>query len=267
MRKSISIRTVKKNLPVFTILLLIVLWECAVELFKVPGYILPGPLAVAGVFQSTWHLILSHTVVTLNEALSGFGLSIAVGLLLSFIMNRWEIIRRILYPILVISQAIPIIALAPLIIIWFGVGVLPKIVIVILVCFFPICVSTTQGLQSSDRDMINLMKVMGAGHFRIFKEVTLPSALPHFFAGLKIAGTYSIMGAVIGEFLGAKSGLGIFMTRTISSYRTDMLFAGAVVVVLLSIGVFKIIEIAEKLIIPWNFLNRGHSSAQNSRSQ
>lgn len=259
MKKSINTETntrmhywAGRYLPAYTILFLIIIWEAAVRIFKVKQYILPSPSSIMKVFQSTWRLILDHSLVTIYEALVGFGISIIIGLTLSFVMSKSDTVKRILYPLLVISQTIPIIAISPLIIIWLGVDILPKVVIVVLVCFFPICVSTIEGLQSADRDMINLMKIMGAGHFRIFKEVTLPSALPQFFAGLKIAATYSIMGAVIGEWLGAKSGLGIFMTRTMSSYRTDMLFAAIVVIVALSIGVFKFIELIEKIAIPWN---------------
>jgi len=245
-----------KYVTACTILLLVIVWEASVRLFHIKEYILPGPWAIIKVFKSVWRLLLSHSVVTLNEALAGFVLSVIVGLTLSFLMNRWRFAKRVLYPLMVISQTVPIIALAPLILIWMGVGVFPKVVIVVLVCFFPICINTMEGLQSADRDMINLMKVMGAGHIKIFREVTLPSALPQFFSGLKIAGTYSVMGAVIGEWLGAKSGLGIFMTRAISSYRADMLFAAIVVIVMLSITLFKIIEITERIVIPWNSKNK-----------
>ncbi|KPU43452.1 putative aliphatic sulfonates transport permease protein SsuC [Oxobacter pfennigii] len=241
-----------KRLPFLSVFSIIMLWEALVRILKIPSYILPGPYEVGMSLFESRKIILSHTVVTSTEAILGFILSTITGLALAFVMNRWKTVKSILYPLLVISQTIPIIALAPLILIWMGVGVLPKIMVVVLVCFFPICVSTTEGLQSADPDMINLMKVMGADHLKIFREVVLPSALPQFFSGLKIAATYSIMGAVIGEWLGAKSGLGIYMTRTMSSYRTDLLFASIVVVVVTSIFLFMIIEIIEKLIIPWN---------------
>lgn len=241
-----------KHLPLIVIICIIIIWEAATKLFNVPIYKLPGPSSIIKVFKTTWRLILSHTYITVFEAMVGLLISIVVGLVFAFFMSRWKIIRRILYPLMVISQTVPIIALAPLILIWFGFGVFPKILIVVLVCFFPISMNVTEGLISADKDMIDLMKVMGASQYKIFKEVKLPSALPQFFAGLKIAATYSIMGAVIGEWLGAKSGIGIFMTRSIASHRADMLFAAVTVVVILSIGIFKIVEIAEKIIIPWN---------------
>lgn len=246
-------RRISKYIPLITILVLILIWEALTRLLNVPDYILPSPSAIATVFEDVWQLLLKHSAVTLYEAIAGFAVSIGAGLTLAFVMDRWRALKRVIYPIMVISQAIPIIALAPLILFWFGVDITPKIIIVVLVCFFPICVNTTEGLHSADKDMINLMKIMGAGKFMIFKDVSLPSALPHFFSGLKISATYSIMGAVIGEWLGAESGLGIFMTRTISSHRTDMLFAAIVIVVIMSIAVFKITERIEKLSIPWNF--------------
>jgi ABC-type nitrate/sulfonate/bicarbonate transport system permease component len=250
-------KIINKYLPLLAILCLIAIWEASVKLSNTPDYILPAPSSVVKVFISTWNLLLQHTWVTIFEALSGFCISIAGGLVLAFVMDRWNTLKRILYPIMVISQTIPIIALAPVILVWLGVGIEPKIVIVVLVCFFPICVNTAEGLHSVDKDMVNLMKVMGAGDLRIFKDVSLPSALPHFFSGLKISATYSVMGAVIGEWLGAKSGLGIFMTRTINSHRMDMLFAAVVIVVILSIGLFKVIEIAERFSTPWNLKKSG----------
>ena len=251
----ILLKTLNKYLPIITILCIIVIWEGMVRLLNIPTYILPGPYSIIKILVLMRSLILSHTLTTLYETTAGFGISIIIGLLISVIMSRSDTIRRVIYPLMVISQTIPIIALAPIIIIWLGVGILPKIFIVVIVCFFPICINTTTGLLSADKDMINLMKVMGAGYFKIFKDVNLPCALPNFFAGLKIAAAYSIMGAVIGEWLGAKSGLGIFMTRSMSSYRADMLFAAITVVVVLSMLIFKLIEIIEKIAIPWDIKN------------
>jgi ABC-type nitrate/sulfonate/bicarbonate transport system permease component len=241
-----------RHLPSITIILLIVIWETLTRLLNVPIYKLPGPSSIIKVFETNWRLILSHTYVTVFESMVGLLISIVVGLVFAFFMSRWKTVRRILYPLMVVSQTVPVIALAPLILMWFGFGVLPKILIVVLVCFFPIAMNVTEGLVSADKDMIDLMKVMGASQYKIFKEVKLPSALPQFFSGLKIAATYSITGAVVGEWLGAKSGIGIFMTRSIASHRADMLFAAVTVVVILSIGIFKIVEIAERIIIPWN---------------
>lgn len=256
MKKYINIKNnfvdVSNYISLITISCLIIIWQIITTIFQIKDYILPSPLKVLKVILSQYHLLFSHTLVTLYEAILGFVISIIVALILSFVMSISSNIKKIVYPLLLISQTIPIIALAPIILIWFGVSILPKIIIVVLVCFFPVCVNTIEGLESSDKDMINLLKTMGANKFTIFKEITLPSALPQFFAGLKISATYSVMGAIIGEWLGAKSGLGIYMTRAMSSFRTDMLFASIIIIIFISILFFKITEVFEMLCIPWN---------------
>jgi ABC-type nitrate/sulfonate/bicarbonate transport system permease component len=153
---------------------------------------------------------------------------------------------------MVLSQTVPIIAIAPVIAIWFGIGIVSKLIICILVVFFPVALNLTEGLNSYDKDLEELLKCMNASKLQIFTKLKLPTALDYFFSGLKIAATYSIMGAVIGEWLGARAGLGIFMTRVMSSHRADMLFAAIVVIVVLSVAMFKLIEITEKIAVPWN---------------
>ena len=160
-----------RHLPSITIILLIVIWETLTRLLNVPIYKLPGPSSIIKVFETNWRLILSHTYVTVFESMVGLLISIVVGLVFAFFMSRWKTVRRILYPLMVVSQTVPVIALAPLILMWFGFGVLPKILIVVLVCFFPIAMNVTEGLVSADKDMIDLMKVMGASQYKIFKEI------------------------------------------------------------------------------------------------
>lgn len=166
-------------------------------------------------------------------------------------MHRIKIIKNILYPLLVASQTIPIIALAPVIMIWFGLGLLPKVLIVALVCFFPLVINITEGLANVDQDLIELMQVMGAGAWATFKNIQLPFILPYFFSGLKISATYSVMGAVIGEWLGGNSGLGVYMLRTMHTFSTSNLFAAILVVVVLSFGFFKLVELMERIFMPW----------------
>ena len=241
-----------KYVPILTIIILIVLWQWITYFFKVPKYILPSPLDIIGSLIYSRKVLWHHSLTTLYEAGIGFILAIIFALVIAIMMNQWKLLGMSLYPILVISQTVPIIALAPLIMIWMGFGSLPKIVIVVIVCFFPISVSVVEDLSILDQDLINMMKVMGANKFQTFLKVKLPSTLPSFFAGLKIAATYSIMGAIIGEWLGAQSGLGIFMTRTMSSFRTSDLFASIAIVVVLSMVLFKIIEWIGKKAMPWN---------------
>jgi ABC-type nitrate/sulfonate/bicarbonate transport system permease component len=234
------------------ILLLIGFWEWSVRYFEIKNYILPAPSAIYSALLRQYPLLLVHTRVTVYEAVTGLVVSIGVALVLAGTMNRSPLIKRLLYPIFVISQTIPIIALAPLMMIWFGLGTLPKIIIVVLICFFPLVISMTEGLESVDQDLIDLMRVMGASPSRIFFSVQLPSALPSVFAGLRISATYSVMGAVIGEWLGAQSGLGVFMIRGMNSFATTSVFAAIVVVIVLSILMFKLVDLAAWLMMPWN---------------
>ncbi len=227
------------------------LWEAAVKVLAIKSYILPAPSAIWLALVSKAGLLAQHSQATLTEAALGLAASIVVALVLAVVLNRFTLIRRLLYPVFVISQTIPIIALAPVIMIWFGIGVLPKVLIVVLVCFFPIVVSITEGLAAVDPDLINLMRVMGANEWKILTSVQLPAALSTFFAGLKIAATYSVMAAVIGEWLGGNNGLGVYMIRSMHSFRMDSLFAAITVVVALSIVLFKGVELAADAAMPW----------------
>ncbi len=238
-------------LPVYFLLFLILLWEWTVGRLGIPNYMLPAPSLILQTLISRMPLLMQHARVTLYEALVGMAGAIIVALLLAITIHKIRVFRKLLYPVFVISQTVPIIALAPLMMIWFGYGTLPKIFIVILVCFFPIVINLTEGLDGVDPDLIDLMRVMGASNGRIFFSVELPSALPSAFAGLRIAATYSIMGAVIGEWVGGNLGLGVFMIRAMNSYSTPALFAAIVLVVLLSIGMFKLVDVAAWLMMPW----------------
>ncbi|MGI6124408.1 MAG: ABC transporter permease, partial [Acetivibrionales bacterium] len=214
-----------KGLPFLLGGLFIILWQLAVDILKIQPYILPGPVDVMKALYKERILLLSHTIVTLSEALIGFGIAVVLGVVLGILMGYYNIIRRMFYPLFVISQTIPLIVLTPLFAIWFGFGLLPKVLIIILGCFFPITVAFTQSLLKTDEDMDELLSVMGASRWKSFLLVRIPQALPGLFAGLRIAVTYSIMGAVISEWVGAQKGLGIYMTRAMTSFKTAVLFA------------------------------------------
>lgn len=233
-------------LPVAVILMVLLIWQAIVLLFAIPKYILPAPTAVIEALIEDGELLLSHALVSLGEALLGFVLAVIAGIISGVLMGLFEPVRRALYPIFVITQTIPTIVLAPLFAVWFGFGLLPKVLIVILVCFFPVAVTFTQGLIKTDESMEQLMQVMGAGKWKTFCAVRVPQAIPSLFSGLKIAATYSILGAVLSEWVGAKMGLGILMTRAMSSFKTTLLFADVFVIVVLSLGVYKFIELLER---------------------
>lgn len=252
MKRSASIGSV--IIPYVTALGLLIFWEAAVRLGHLPAYILPGPLQIIKTLAATLPLLFMHTVSTLEEAMLGFALALGIALVTAFVLNRFYWLNQAVYPLLIVSQTIPIITLAPLFLIWFGWGILPKIIVVILVCFFPIVISLLNGLNSIDPDLINLFRSMGASHIAIFKMVKFPLALPSFFSGLKISASYSIMGAVIGEWLGAQQGLGYFMTIAQKSFRVDQVLAAVVVIALLSLLIVKAVDMAEWLLTPWNRL-------------
>ncbi|MGI6623410.1 MAG: ABC transporter permease [Clostridiaceae bacterium] len=238
-----------KIIPAAVALFFVILWQLAVDILKIEAFILPSPINIIKSLYLERKLLLSHTLVTLGEALIGFIIAIVAGMCFGLIMGFYKPVRIAFYPLFVVSQTIPLIILAPLFAIWFGFGFLPKVVIVVLVCFFPITVTFTQDLIKINEDLEFILKVMGASRWKSFVLARIPQAMPGLFSGLKIAATYSIMGAVISEWVGAQKGLGIFMTRAMTSFRTAVLFADVVLIVVLSLGLYKLIEFIEKKII------------------
>jgi ABC-type nitrate/sulfonate/bicarbonate transport system permease component len=235
------------------IIFLLVLWEAVVKLGEIPGYILPSPLGIVEALRDTYWILWAHCVRTLQEVFLGFLLAVIAGILLAVLMGIFPALKKALYPLIVISQTVPIMAVAPLLIIWFGYGLLPKMLVVTLVCFFPITVSLVEGFENVDRDMLKLLLAMGASRWQIFKTVRLPGALPSFFAGLKIAVTYSVTGAVIGEWLGASQGIGVYMTRSMNSFLTAQVFGAIVLISVLSLVFFGLICLLARAVMPWYY--------------
>lgn len=231
--------------------MLIAIWEIISRTGSVPSYILPAPSIIIYSLFSNFSLMGRHILVTVYETLVGFIISVFLGIIIAIIMDGLPFVKKVIYPLLITSQTIPIITLAPLFIIWFGYGYLPKIIIVILICFFPISINLLQGLGSVDIELINLLKSMGASKYQIYKIVKLPASLPSLFSGLKIAATYSIMGATIGEWVGGKDGIGVFMLRAKYSFATDKVFGAIIIITVLSICLLKLIEFIERKSMPW----------------
>ncbi|MEW5784234.1 MAG: ABC transporter permease [Bacillota bacterium] len=253
------VNTAGCNLPGPAVLLFIIaLWEAACRLTHIPETRLPAPSAVALSLYANASLLSAHTRATLAAVAAGLALAVLAALALAVSMNRRPWLKQALYPLLVISQTIPIIALAPLFLIWFGFGITPKIVVVALVCFFPMAVNLVEGLEQVDPEALNLLKVMRAGPAMIFRSVQLPAVLPYFFSGLKISVTYSVMGAVIGEWLGARAGLGVFMLRSMHSFKTGGVFASILIIVIVSLLLFKLTELAAWAAMPWNREKTNH---------
>lgn len=238
---------------VLFVLALLTFWEWACWRWEVPVWLLPAPSQIVRAAIDARALLLPHIGQTLQETWLGLAAALVTGLILAVVIDISAVLRRAIYPLLVVSQTVPIIAIAPLLVIWLGYGILPKVIVVGLVCFFPIVVSTADGLRSADPDLIALLKTMGASRLQIFRTVRAPGALPGFFSGLKIAITYSVIGAIIGEWVGASKGLGVFMLRASNSFRTDWVFAAIAIVSLLSILLFLGVTVLERAALPWYY--------------
>lgn len=239
--------------PACLAVVILAIWEFGVRVTEIEMWVLPAPSDILAAFTQNVELINRHTWPTLQEAILGFLLGISVALLLALLIDLSSWLRRGLYPLLVGTQTVPIIAVAPLFIVWFGYGLLPKVLIVALVTFFPVAVSTVDGLGSADRDMVRLLQSMGASGWRIFRMVRFPHALPYLFAGIKIAATYSVLGAVIAEWLGANVGLGVMLVRAQHSFAADQVFLAISVITFWSIVLFLLIQLASRLIAPWAY--------------
>jgi ABC-type nitrate/sulfonate/bicarbonate transport system permease component len=238
--------------PLVFIILLLAGWEYFVKIRSVPDWILPGPVQIMRTLVENMPLIAKHAQSTLLECLVGFAVAIIFSFVVAFLMDEIALFKKAVYPLIIASQTIPIISVAPLFIIWFGYGILPKIIVVVLVCFFPIAISLLSGLAAVDNDYLELFRSMQASRLKIFRMVKLPLALPSFFAGLRISAAYSVMGAVIGEWLGAKQGLGTYMMLAQRSFQVDRVFAAILAVTVLSAVLFGLVVLAERVAIPWN---------------
>ncbi len=247
-----SPNTAAKVLPLGAILVFLLLWEVGVRFSSTPPWLLPSPSQVLVSLFKIRFLLMPHTITTLLEAGLGLLLSLLIAIIMALLMDSFYWVKQALYPLVIISQTIPLIVLTVLFVIWFGFGLLPKVLVVILVGFFPILINLMNGLDSVDYDQIQLFRSMGAGRLAIIKMVKLPAALPAFFAGLRISATYSIMGAIIGEWMGAEEGLGYFMTLAQKGYQTDQVLATVIVICFLSLLLVKIVDLLEYLLVPWN---------------
>ena len=237
--------------PLLLALACLGLWEGYVRLAAVPATILPTPSRILTAGLGSLGLLTWHAAQTLAETLAGFGLAVLVAVVCAAAIDFFPLVRRALLPLLVTSQTIPIVALAPLLVLWFGYGALPKVLVVALVCFFPMVVATSRGLSATDPELLKLYRTFGASRRQVFRMVRLPTALPAFFSGVRIAITYSVVGALFGEYVGAAQGLGIYLQTAKNSYRTDLVFAVVAVTALMSLALFGLAVVVERLVIPW----------------
>ncbi len=239
--------------PVALLVILVLGWYFVTKVSGLGSFVLPSP---AGVLQAAWETrgtLLAAIGTTMLATVIGLAFALAAGIGLAALVDFWSLARRALYPLLVVSQTIQILAIAPILVIWFGFGMTPTVSIVVLFCFFPLTISTADGLASTDPESIALLRAMGAGRWQIWRMVRVPSALPSFFTGLRMAVTYSVVAATIGEWVGGSPGLGLYLLRSKNSLATDQVFAAMFITSLLSVGLYLVVRGVERVTLPWYF--------------
>lgn len=246
-------RAIKWIAPASTIALVLLAWQGACSFGLVPSFLLPSPADVVRAIVRDGELLLFHSGVTLTEALVGLAVGVALGFVIAACMDRFRIVDAALSPIVTISQTIPTVAIAPLLVLWLGYDMLPKVLLVVLTTFFPIAVSLAQGFRSVDADAVDLMRTMGASWWQTFRLVKVPGAMGSFFGGLRISATYAVVGAVVAEWLGGFSGLGVYMTRVRKSYAYDEMFASIIVISVLSLALMGVVKLWERAFMPWKY--------------
>ena len=242
----------KRLLPAFLFIVgFLCLWQLAVTIFSVPQYLVPKPTEIIERLISQFTTLLPHLFVTAQESGIGFVLGSIAGIILAMLFVRSKIIELGVYPYAIALNSVPIVAIAPLLVVWFGNGLLPKILVAAIISFFPVVVNATKGFRSIDAEAFDLFDSLSASRRQIFLKLQVPMCLPYLFAGLRISSTLSVIGAIVGEFSGADKGLGFFIL--ISSHRLETIdmFVGILLSSALGIGFFYLISAVEKLLIPW----------------
>ncbi len=238
-------------LPAFTLLGVLIVWEALYLIFKIPQFVIPAP---SGILAETWewkYRLIGHSWVTLYETLGGFALSVGIGTPLAVMLVYNPTLRNALYPLLVIAQSIPKVAIAPILLLVLGAGEISKIVVAFLVAFFPIVVDTATGLAGTPAELIDLSRSYRASQLKTFIKVRFPMALPFFFSGLKVAITLAVIGAVVGEFVGSDKGLGYVIVSATSYWKANLAFGAIIILSILAIVLFEIIVLIEKIVCPW----------------
>lgn len=228
----------------------LILWQGASVLLSIPAYILPSPTTIAGAIMEKWSTLVQNSAVTLLESAIGLALSILLSIPLGVLIVYSRFVERTIYPFLVASQAVPKVALAPIFVVWFGFGLLPKVLIAFFIAFFPIVVNTVVGLSRTPPEMIYLMRSLGASRLEILLRVRIVAAAPYIFAGIKVAAAFSVVGAIVGEFIAASSGLGYLQLVANSNLQIPLLFATLVMLSVMGIGLFYLVFLVELVLLP-----------------
>lgn len=241
-----------KTAPLVAIAVILLIWFLCVDREVVPAYMLPSPTDVVMAFVNNFSIMMKQAAITLQEACYGLMIGVGIAFVIASLMDRFNFLYKAIYPILVITQTIPTIAIAPLLVLWMGFGMAPKITLVVITTFFPIAIGLLNGYESVDPDAINLMRAMGAKRYQIFRYVKLPNATASFFSGLRISASYAVVGAVVSEWLGGFEGLGVYMTRVKKAYAFDKMFAVIVFISVISLVLMMLVSLMEKACMPWN---------------
>ena len=242
--------------PLLFLVFLVVIWDLAIRLFNIPPYQIPAPRDVIITLWEEWPKLLAEAWPTTQATVWGFLLSAAFGIPVAMLIAGSRTVESYVYPLLVFSQSIPKIAIAPLFVVWFGFGMFPKVLSAFLLGFFPVVVSAVQGFKSVEPDMLDLARAMEANRLQIFRMVSFPHALPAIFAGLKVSITLAVVGAVVGEFVGSNSGIGFVLQRSIGNFELPTMFAALVVLAMIGVILFWILDVLERLMIPWHASQR-----------
>ena len=242
----------KRSIPSITaVALLLLLWQTVCAVGVIPSYMLPSPLEVLRAFISEFPQLFENSLITLEEAFVGLFLGVSVGFAAAVLMDTFGVLYKAFYPLLVITQTVPSVAIAPLLVLWFGYEMTPKIVLIVISTFFPVTVGLLDGFRSVDKDAVNLLRSMGADRLQIFRYIKFPSALPQLFSGLRIAAAYSVVGAVISEWLGGFGGLGVYMTRVKKAFAFDKMFAVIFLISGISLALMALVGLMEKKCMPY----------------
>ena len=244
----------KVAVPVAILLIVLGIWEGAVHLFEMPRYILPAPSKIVVTLFTEHAQLLKHTLVTLEEMLLGFVLAVSIGVPLAVLMFEFPALEKAFYPYVIGSQTVPVFAIAPLLVLWFGFGIASKVVMAALIVFFAIVLNTLDGLKSTDPDTVDLFRILRASRWQILWKVRIPSALPFIFSGAKIGISISTIGAVIGEWVGAKAGLGYLMLYANSRLQVSLVFAAIFCLTILGLSLFGVMTLLERYAMPWRQL-------------
>lgn len=243
--------TTNKLWSISAILGILLLWQVICSLGIVDAFLLPSPVQVAKAFVDEFPALMEHGAITLAEALVGLGIGVVLGFFMALLMDHFPAMYKAFYPLIVVTQTIPTVAIAPLLVLWFGYEMMPKVILIVITTFFPLTVGLLSGFQSADKDAISLLRAMGASKWHIFKYIKLPGAMPEFFSGLRISASYAVVGAVISEWLGGFYGLGVYMTRVKKAFAFDKMFAVIFLISLTSLLLMKVVDLLQKVCMPW----------------